>query len=401
MAGDWYHPHRDGAAPACYLARVLTPRPRCPGCDRPPSVCWCEQAVSLRSRTRVVILQHARERRVAIGTVAIAERCLPESVVLRGVRFDPSALQEVLHGDAARPPVLLFPTDDARELREAPFDHDVTLVLLDGTWSLAAKLMRLNPALQALPRVRFTPRAPSNYRIRREPAAHCVASIEALAEALGVLERDESRFQALLRPFTAMVDHQLRCALTATPRRRERKHGPAPRRPRAPSALSGLAPASVLLVYGEANAWPRGTAGAPADELLHHVAVRPFTGERFERILAPSRPVAPTFFHHAELPRDALSRAVSRSDFARDWAAFVRPGDTLLTWGRYATDLLASEGFALPPRLDLRVEQARRTHARPGVLEDLAPGCGEAPLGEGRAGRRLAALARVYAALRG
>ena len=380
---------------------MLTPRAICEGCGRPPAVCWCAQATKLHTRTRVVVLQHPREQRVAIGTVAIAARCLPDALVARAVAFEPARLDALLHGDPARPPVLLFPTDDARDLRAAPFDHPVTLVLLDGTWSLAAKLLKHNPALAALPRVRFTPSKPSNYRIRREPAAHCVASIEALAEALGVLEGDPARFDALLAPFDAMVDHQLRCAKDSTPRRRLRPHGPAPAKPARPSPLDGMDPARVVLSYGEASAWPRDSTDAPPDELLHQVALRPFTGERFEAFVAPRHPVATSFYHHAEVPRDALSAALSREEFSARWGAFLREGDTLVTWGAYATDLLAAEGVPLPARLDLRVEVARRRHARPGALDDLAPEARAAPVGSGRAGRRLAALAAVWASLRG
>lgn len=380
---------------------MITPRAICDGCGRPPSVCWCAHAVSLRSRTRVVILQHPREERVAIGTVAIAARCLPDAVVARDVAFPPDALRALLYGDPARPPVLLFPSDDARDLRADPFPHDVSLVVLDGTWTLAGKLLKLNPLLRDLPRVRFTPAQPSNYRIRREPAAHCVATIEALAEALGVLENEPTRYQQLLAPFDAMVDHQIRCAQETTPRRRTRPHGPAPRGPRRRSPLDDLAPERVVISYGEASAWPRGTPDAPADELLHQVALRPFTGERLEVFVQPTRPVPQSFYHHAELPRDALDRAIPRGDFIRQWTDFIRDGDTLLTWGAFATDLLADEGVPLPSRLDLRTEVSLRTHARPGALEDLASAACETPLGMGRAGRRLAALAAVYASLRG
>lgn len=357
--------------------------------------------MSLRTRTRVVILQHPREERVAIGTVAIAARCLPDALVARDVSFDPERLRAILHGDPARPPVLLFPTDDARDLRADPFPHPVSLVVLDGTWTLAGKLLKLNPLLRELPRVRFTPAQPSNYRIRREPAEHCVATIEALAEALGVLEGQPERYQTLLAPFEAMVDHQIRCAADATPRRRTRPHGPAPARPKRRSPLDDLSPERVVLAYGEASAWPRGTPDAPADELLHQVALRPFTGERLEVFIQPTRPVPASFYHHAELPRDTLDRAVSRERFIRQWTDFVREGDTLLTWGAFATDLLVQEGVPLPARIDLRTEVSARTHARPGALDDLAPESREAPLGMGRAGRRLAALARVYASLRG
>lgn len=378
---------------------TITPRALCENCGRPPVVCWCAHAVTLRTRTRVVILQHPRERHVAIGTIAIAARCLPDALVARDVTFDPARLDALLHGDPARPPVLLFPTDDARDLRADPFDHDVTLVLLDGTWALAAKLLARNPALQALPRVRFTPSQPSRYRIRREPAAHCVASIEALSEALGVLERDPARYEALLPPFVAMIDHQLRYPGTATSRRHQRPRGPKgpPKRVRTP--LDDVAPESVVLAYGEASAWPRGTADAPADEVLHWVAVRPHTGERFEALAKPSRPMAKSFPHHAELAREALDDAVSREEFVARWQAFVRDGDTLLTWGTFAADLLAADGFPLPARIDLRAEVVLRTRARPPTLDEVAVGP-DAWRARGRAGRRLAAMGVMYAARR-
>jgi DTW domain-containing protein YfiP len=57
----------------------------------------------------------------------------------------------------------------------------------DGTWWQARKLLKLNPALAALPRVAFLPRKPSAYVIRREPADFA-STIEALAEVLRVLE---------------------------------------------------------------------------------------------------------------------------------------------------------------------------------------------------------------------
>ena len=47
----------------------------------------------------------------------------------------------------------------------------LTLIALDGTWWQARKLLNLNPGLAALPRVAFTPRRLSDYRIRRQPAA--------------------------------------------------------------------------------------------------------------------------------------------------------------------------------------------------------------------------------------
>src|SRR4030095_1310189 len=74
----------------------------------------------------------------------------------------------------------------------------------------ARKLLKLNPAIAALPRVAFRPRTPSAYLIRREPADFCVSTIEALAEALTVLEPEGGPFARLLDPFRAMVERQQR-----------------------------------------------------------------------------------------------------------------------------------------------------------------------------------------------
>ena len=69
--------------------------------------------------------------------------------------------------------------------------------MVDGTWWQTKKVVRENPVLAALPRYAFTPRAPSEYRIRKEPQDDYVSTIEALALVLGALEGDPSRFRAL------------------------------------------------------------------------------------------------------------------------------------------------------------------------------------------------------------
>jgi len=145
-----------------------------------------------------------------VGTARLAHLCLPDSELHVGVDFDDNPqVQAALAGEDGRPAYLLFPGPNAIDIAEVPVDRPITLVVVDGTWWLARKLTRRNAGLGALPQVRFTPPAPSRYRIRKEPAAHCVATVEALAHVLGVLERDPERFAGLLKPFEAMIDRQL------------------------------------------------------------------------------------------------------------------------------------------------------------------------------------------------
>src|SRR6185295_10074093 len=134
-------------------------------------------------------------------------------------------LNELL-GDPRFPPILLYPAPGARDILREPPVGPVTLVVVDGTWSQAKTVIRDNPILQGLPRYAFETPEPSQYRIRREPRAEYVSTIEALMYVLGVLEGDPPRFRSLLEPLRAMVDAQLACQ-AAAPRR-------GPRQPKQP-----------------------------------------------------------------------------------------------------------------------------------------------------------------------
>ena len=108
--------------------------------------------------------------------------------------------------DPARPPILLYPGAGAIDIVRSPPRGPVTLVVVDGTWAQTKKVVTSNPNLAALPRYAFVPSRPSEYRIRREPNATSVATIEALVHALTALEGD--RFEDLLAPFRFVRDGQ-------------------------------------------------------------------------------------------------------------------------------------------------------------------------------------------------
>ncbi len=367
-------------------------------------MCVCPFIERVETRTRVLLLQHPREQGVAVNTVRIAALALPSATVRVGVEFagDPVVTAALAAPD--RPAVLLFPGPRARDLRVEPPPGEVTLVVLDGTWWQAAKLLKRNPAVAALPRYALAPAQPSRYRIRREPAEHCVATIEALAEALGILEGDPARTTPLLRPFDAMVERQLAYAVSEH-RGRQRNHTPRPpSRARPTPAVLRDRPGDVVLAYGEANAWPYGAQGAPPHEVVHWVAERPSTGERFEAVIAPRHPLAESFAHHAGISLERARAGETFEAFRARWEAFAGPDDVLCTWGVYAADLLATQGAALPPRVDLRTAAAVYLASKPGALEDCPARMGApapAPWTVGRAGVRLAALTAVAQVLAG
>jgi tRNA-uridine aminocarboxypropyltransferase len=361
--------------------------------------------VSLETRTRVVLLQHPRERKTAIGTARLAHLCLPGSELHVGLELDDDdAVRSALAATDGRPVHLLFPGPRAIDLAHAKIDGPITLVVVDGTWWQARKLLKRNARLAALPQIRFTPPTPSRYRIRREPSDTCVATVEALAHVLGALEGAPERFAALLRPFEAMVDTQVHYATHVRGARSRHALHRARRARRATTATTATAllrgsAGDVVCVHGEANAWPARRPGGHPPEIVHWVARRAASGETFEAIIAPRRPLAPAIPGHIGVSQARLADGESWASFHARWTAFARDADVICTWGRYAPDLLESEGLALSTaRIDARPAVGMCFGIRAGAIDDCAARLGiaaPAPFAMGRAGARLAALSAI------
>ncbi len=372
----------------------------CPRCGRPARVCLCAHVSRVAVATKLVVLQHPREAGVPIGTVRLLELGLDGVERHVGVTFPEDGPVATSLGTAAATPVLLYPGPGARDLEAEPPPAPVTLVVVDGTWWQAQKLLKKNPWLARLPRYSLSPRVPSRYRIRREPAAHCVSTIEAVVEALFVLEGGNPKVRALLAPFDALVEHQLAFARDNPMRR----HLSRPARPRRTPGLRGLLEREPDLVvgYGEANAWPRGTPLGHCPEIVHFAAERVATGERFESVIAPRHPLSPTFTHHTGIDGAVLQGGESFASFSERWDAFLRPTDLLCGWGFFPSERLRAEGARLPERLDVRPMARRIFRPRPLELERCAELLVErvpAPWVQGRTGLRLAALTGLLAGL--
>ncbi|SIQ33044.1 tRNA-uridine aminocarboxypropyltransferase [Aquipseudomonas alcaligenes] len=179
-------------------------RARCERCARPLSHCLCYLIPRLPSRTRVLILQHPDEVGHALNTARLAAQGLENAELRVGEAFSD------LSFDPAYRACLLFPGEAAQALPLANLSDDerpLLLVVPDGTWRKARKLLHLNPVLASLPRVCLPSGLRSRYRLRKAPAEGALATIEAIAVAL---ELQEGRcFAELLRPFEALIEGQI------------------------------------------------------------------------------------------------------------------------------------------------------------------------------------------------
>ena len=181
-------------------------RPQCSRCLRPVTHCLCALIPNLDSRTRVLLLQHPSEVHHALNTARLAALGLNNAQLVVGEVFEDLPTLLNVPGYQAR---LLFPADDAQALQAyAPDDQPLLLVVPDGTWRKARKLLHLNPLLAALPRVALAEAAVSRYRLRKAPGPDALSTVEAIVQALQVLEAPAS-FDLLLNPFEALIEGQI------------------------------------------------------------------------------------------------------------------------------------------------------------------------------------------------
>ena len=193
------------------------PRLECYQCFKPQVACICVSIERVANRTSIIILQHPRERFHAIGTVRIARLAL-ENVRIEG---------RVPLGRTAPVSGAQLPKErrcSTRQLARVSWrrcrgrNNPRHLVILDGNVRVhAKKIYDAHQWLHDLPHVGLTPSEPSRYRIRPEPRASYVATLEAIVYALRIIEPETRGLDGLLRSFAAMVDWQ--AEYTPRPRR--------------------------------------------------------------------------------------------------------------------------------------------------------------------------------------
>ncbi|RZA32894.1 MAG: DTW domain-containing protein [Lysobacteraceae bacterium] len=188
-------------------------RAHCAVCLRAQSACICRWITQVEAQAALLVLQHPLEVANAKNSARLLHLSVAGSVLAVGEQFDAAGFDALLHADG-RVPVLLYPDTpgDAGLPVPPPFvpmdPQRMRLVLLDATWRKSRKMLYLNPALQALPRMALREVAPSNYRIRKAHAPHQLSSLEAAALALGQLEGEGDKFAPLFDAFEGFVAQQ-------------------------------------------------------------------------------------------------------------------------------------------------------------------------------------------------
>ena len=340
---------------------------RCFRCLKSASLCICADLVRVDNRTTVQIIQHPRERGHPLGTARMVTLALARSgLTTWGPRAGPVPLEKL----AAQLPertALLYPHPDARNITELDADEKPeALVVLDGTWHHAHSLHRSSSWLQSLPHLCIQPGRPSRYQsLRREPAAHCISTVEAVVAALEILEPDTAGFDQLISAFEGMIDRQTpHAAGRAQPRRRRTTK----RESRAvPEALRDRS--RLIVVYGECIT--EESATPTRRHPIYWSALRPATSEVFTSYIRCA-PFVPTDRHldHMGLDRGGIDAAPTRDEVLRAWTAFCHPGDHLVSWNQGSLNFELARSIENP-----RFREAKSTNEAGDARNN--PGSGE------------------------
>ncbi len=173
--------------------------------------------------TVFVFLMHPKEfKHEKAATGRLTHLSLRNSRIVVGVSFMEDEEVRALTSDPARFTVLLYPGATALDLSRRALTNEMlagrrlTVLVIDATWALARKMLRLSPNLQALPRVMFQTDRRSRYLIKQQPQPGCLSTLEAVHETLLALEKSGlDRYplpDQLLSLFDAMQQFQLACA---------------------------------------------------------------------------------------------------------------------------------------------------------------------------------------------
>lgn len=172
---------------------------RCPRCRFPTPGCLCPAVPSLRTGIEFVFVRHASERTRLTNTGHWAALALEGSAVVeQGVPGAPLELGPL----AVDGGVALFPGPPG----PAPRVRPRRIVVPDGTWAQARRILQRVPALRALPRLALAPPSAAP-RLRRPTVAGGMSTLEAVAAALRALGEAEAaeRLDRLLEDGIALV----------------------------------------------------------------------------------------------------------------------------------------------------------------------------------------------------
>jgi DTW domain-containing protein YfiP len=188
-----------------------TTKEPCGICAASRTSCLCDVVPRIELKTKVCLVIHHRELSRSSNTGLLALRALVNSEMrIRGEGREALDLKDLITLQYRT--FLFYPSGDAAELDEALVMQESTpiqLLVPDGTWRQARKIHSRHLELRNLPRVKISKPNNSTFQLRAQSRPERMATLQAIAQGLGIIEGDLVRAQ-LMKLYYAKIDRTLK-----------------------------------------------------------------------------------------------------------------------------------------------------------------------------------------------
>jgi DTW domain-containing protein YfiP len=168
----------------------------------------CHAIKQVSSNTEVVVMQHPSEVGHAKNTVRLLKLVMPQMKIYVGeAATDFIELQHYLAAQT-KPIYVVYPNEHSQTVAEAGASEAAIIILVDGTWRKAYRMLQLNPWLLNYPSLHLECEDESQYVIRKAKRSDSLSTLEAAAYTLVALN-PAADIAPIFAVFNAMVQHKL------------------------------------------------------------------------------------------------------------------------------------------------------------------------------------------------
>lgn len=185
---------------------------RCLKCRMFLDLCVCDILPRYQVKTRLVVFMQRTEFNFLSNTGRFVPQIFSNAEIRFRGQLDKTPIDTDGIASSESEPFVLFPTNNAPELNAefvAKVAKPITLIVPDGNWRQAVKMLKRIKFLHHIPKVTLPVGRPSNYRLRVPPRGDGVCTYEAIARAMGILEGDKIQ-REMEAFFSVFVDRVLK-----------------------------------------------------------------------------------------------------------------------------------------------------------------------------------------------
>lgn len=162
----------------------------CQECFLHKDRCICSETPHLSLKTKVTLIIHSKELKRTTNTGRLALKSLTNSEMrVRGLDHSPLDLSDLISPEYRT--LMFYPSEDAVELNEALIKESslpIHLIVPDGNWRQASKVHYRHHELAGVQRVKISSPNTAPFHIRAENTESGMATLEAIAHAMGIIE---------------------------------------------------------------------------------------------------------------------------------------------------------------------------------------------------------------------